>query len=140
MSPQTARAARIVLDLVLVAAAVLGTMKLFQLGLQELAATQFWKTWAAQHSIVGRLVLTLAIAVACGFFVGGVLGGLVGGRALTLAFSAGSIIIVLDFGGTIITDGPRGLATFFALAPLANAFGLYLGAVAGGKLMPSPAK
>ena len=115
-------------------------MKLFELGLQEFATTQFWKTWAAQHSIVGRLVPTLAIAVACGLLAGLFLGGVAGGRGLHLAFWAGSIIIVLDFGGTIVTDGPRGLATFFALAPLCNALGLYLGAAAGGKLMPSPAK
>jgi len=134
------RIARIAVDLVLVAAAVVGTMKLFQLGLQELATTQFWKTWAAQHSIAGRLIPTLAIAVASGFFMGFVLGGFAGGRALTLAFWAGSIIIVLDFGVTILTDGPKGLATFFALAPFCIAFGLYFGAVAGGKLMPSPAK
>jgi len=134
------RTARIAVDLVLVAAAVLGTMKLFQLGLQELATTQFWKTWAAQHSIAGRLVPTLAIAVACGFLAGIVLGGFVGGRALTLAFWAGSIIVVVDFVGTIVTVGPKGLATLFALAPLGNALGLYLGAVVGGKLMPSPAK
>ena len=137
---QSARIARIALDLVLVAAAVLGTMKLFQLGLQELAATQFWKTWAARHSIAGRVVPTLAIAVACGFLAGVVLGGFAGGRALNLAFWAGSIIIALDFGVTLYTDGPKGLATLFALAPLGNALGLYLGAMAGGKLMPSPAK
>ena len=138
--PQAARIARIALDLVLVAAAVVGTTKLFQLGLREFAATQFWKTWAAQHSIVGRLVPTLAIAVACGFLLGVVLGGFAGGRALKLAFWAGSIIIALDFGVTLYTDGPKGLATLFALAPLCIAFGLCFGAVAGGKLMPSPAK
>ena len=137
---QSARIARIALDLVLVAAAVVGTMKLFQLGLQELAATQFWKTWAAQHSIAGRLVPTLAIAAACGFFAGIVLGGFAGGRGLSLAFWAGSIIVAVDFVGTIVTDGPKGLATLFALAPLCIAFGLCFGAVAGGKLMPSPAK
>ena len=140
MSPQAARAARIAFDVLLVAAAVLGSMKLFELGLQQLAATGFWKTWAAQHSIVGRLIPTLAVAVACGLLAGLVLGGFAGGRGLVLAFWAGSIIIVVDLGGTFMTAGPKGWATLFALAPVFIAFGIYLGAVAGGRLMPSPAK
>ena len=52
----------------------------------------------------------------------------------------GSVIIVVDYCGTMITVGPKGLATLFALAPVFIAFGIYLGAVAGAKLMPSPAK
>ena len=140
MSSQTARAARIALDLVLVVAVTLGAMKLFELGLQQLGATAFWKTWAAQHSIVGRLIPTLALAVACGLLAGLVLGGFTGPRGLVLAFWAGSIIVVVDFGGTIMTVGPKGLASLFALAPVFIAFGLYLGAVSGGKLMPSPPK
>jgi hypothetical protein len=134
------RAARIALDVVLVAATVFGAMKLFELGLQQLGATAFWKTWAAQHSIVGRLIPTLAVAVGCGLLGGLVLGGFSGARGLVLAFWAGSIIVVVDFGGTIMTVGPKGLATLFALAPVFIAFGLYVGAVSGGKLMPSPAK
>jgi hypothetical protein len=140
VSPQAARAARIALDIVLVAAALLGAMKLFELGLQQLAGTAFWKTWAAQHSIVGRLIPTLAVAVACGLLAGLVLGGFAGARGLVLAFWAGSIVILVDLGGTFMTVGPKGWATLFALAPLGIAFGIYLGAVAGGKLMPSPAR
>src|SRR5262252_2594319 len=139
MSPQAARFLRIVADVALVVAATLGAMKLFELGLRELAATQFWKIWAGEHSVTGRLVPMLGIAVACGFVVGIVLGGFAGGRALRLAYWTGAIVVVADFGGTLLVDGVHGLSSF-TLAPLAIAVGLVPGAALGGKLMPSPAK
>src|SRR5262249_27677857 len=120
-------------------AATLGVMKLFALGLRELAATPFWKSWSAEHSVSGRLVPMLGIAVACGFLVGIVLGGFAGGRALRLAYWTGAIVVALDFGGTLLIEGMHGLSSF-TLAPLAIAVGLVPGAALGGKLMPSPAK
>ena len=140
MSPKAARIARIAVDVLLVVAVTLGVMKLFELGLQQFASTQFWKTWAAQHSVTGKLVPTLGIAVACGFLGGLVLGGFAGGRALRLAYWAGAIVVVVDYGAMLIADGLDGLATGFALAPLAIAVGLIPGAALGGKLMPSAQK
>lgn len=140
MAPKAARIARIALDLVLVAAAVLGAMKLFELGLHQLAATAFWKAWAAEHSGAGKLAPTLGIAVACGLLVGLVLGGIAGARAWLLACWASAAVIVLDFGAMIMAEGPGGVLTVFGLAPLCISVGLLLGAAAGGKLMPSPAK
>ena len=140
MSTQTARAARVALDLVLIAAATLGAMKLFELGLQQLAATAFWKTWAAEHTASGKFVPTLAIGVACGLLVGLVLGGFAGSRARLLACWAGAAVVVLDLGAMIVADGPAGVLTAFALAPLCVALGLPVGAALGTKLMPAPAK
>jgi len=140
VSPQTARAARVALDLVLIAAATLGAMKLFELGLQQLAGTTFWKTWTAEHSGAGRLVPALPIAVACGLLPGLVLGGFAGSRAWLLACWAGAAVVVLDLGAMIVADGPAGVLTAFALAPLCVALGLPVGAALGTKLMPAPAK
>jgi hypothetical protein len=140
MSPLAARIGRIALDVVLVVAVSIGTIKLFELGLRELAATTFWKTWAVEHSIAGRLVPALGIALACGFLGGIVLAGLVGGRAHVLGYWAGSIMVAMDFGGTIAGEGFQGLLNVFALAPVCVAAGLIAGAALGGRLMPSPQK
>ena len=115
-------------DVLLVAAVSIGAIKLFELGLREFAATAFWKDWAAGHAFAGRLVPALAIAAACGCFAGLVLGG----------FSA-AVVVALDFGGTLVSDGPRGLLTGFALAPVCIGLGLLAGAALGRKLMPDPA-
>ena len=115
-------------------------MKLFELGLRQLAGTALWKTWAAEHSGAARLVPALPVAVACGLLAGLVLGGFAGSRALSLACWAGAAVIVLDLGAMIVADGPTGVLTAFALAPLCVALGLVLGAALGAKLMPVPAK
>ena len=138
VSPLHARIVRIALDVVLIAAISIGAMKLFELGLHELAATAFWKTWAAQHSTAGRLVPALGVALACGCLGGIVLGGFAGGRARVLGCFAGLVVIALDFGGTIASEGLSGLMNGFALAPLCIALGLLAGAALGGKLMRGP--
>jgi hypothetical protein len=140
MTPQAARIVRIAVDVLLVVAVTLGVMKLFEFGLQQLATTQFWKTWSGEHSVTGRLVPTLGIAVACGFFGGLVLGGFAGGRALRLAYWTAAVVLVVDCGATLLADGIQGLASGFALAPLGIAVGLIPGAALGGKLMPSAAE
>jgi hypothetical protein len=135
VSPRAARIARIAVDVLLVVAVTIGVMKLFELGLQQLAATQFWKTWSGQNSVTGRLVPTLGIAVACGFFGGLVLGGLAGGRALRLGYWTAAVVLVVDYGATLLVDGPGSLGNGFAVAPLGIAVGLIPGAALGGKLM-----
>jgi len=126
-------------DVLLVAAVSIGAIKLFELGLREFAATAFWKDWAAGHAFAGRLVPALAIAAACGCFAGLVLGGFAGARALRLGGFAAAVVVALDFGGTLVSDGPRGLLTGFALAPVCIGLGLLAGAALGRKLMPDPA-
>jgi hypothetical protein len=138
MSPQTVRIARIAADVVLVVAVAIGTMKLYELGLRELAATGFWKSWIAGHSSAARLAPALAIALACGLVGGIVLGGFAGLRALFLGVWSGVLVVALDFGGMIVADGLKGILSGFALAPLCIALGMVLGAAAGGKLMAGP--
>jgi len=140
MSPRAVRFVRISVDVLLVVAVTLGVMKLFELGLQQLATTQFWKTWSGDRSVTGRLVPTLGIAVACGFFGGLVLGGFAGGRALRLGYWTAAVVLVVDYGATLLAEGPGGLGNGFVLAPLGIAVGLIPGAALGGKLMPSAAK
>ena len=134
MSPQAARIARIALDVLLVAAAAIGAITLFEIGLQQLEAMQFWKTWTGQHSATGSLVPTLGIAVACGFLGGLVLGGLAGVRALRLGYVTAAVVLVVEYGATLLTGGPGSLGNGFALAPLGIAVGLIPGAALGGKL------